>query len=278
MLQTIFFLYLRMNWKFTFAFLALLCLFACDDDTKGIPERPEEEPINLLMIGNSHTYYNDMPEIVRQIALSHGDEVQMETLTLAGASFKNHVEGSGNQALIQSQDWDYVVLQENASVAARASDIAAANMYPFAETLVDWVKTNHQPTRVYYYLTQAYSVGAPWCDEVPTVCDYDGMLDAIRANYIALDGSTPAQVCPAGIAWKILFNEIPGIELHDDDTVHPNLLGSYVSACTIYASLFQRPLDDTSYRPESIDEATAQSIYSIINALVIDGAPDWRYY
>ena len=62
--------------------------------TKNIA--PEEKyDMNILFIGNSYTYYNDLPEIFKKLARSGGYNVYQDSLTSGGYSLLKHADSSG---------------------------------------------------------------------------------------------------------------------------------------------------------------------------------------
>jgi hypothetical protein len=66
----------------------------------------------VLFIGNSYTYFNDMPEMVSEMAESTVDELEIVSGAIGGYSFKDHSTDSATLSLIKMGGWDYVVLQE----------------------------------------------------------------------------------------------------------------------------------------------------------------------
>jgi hypothetical protein len=54
-------------------------------------------------------------------------------------------------------------------------------------------------------------------------------------------------VIPAGLAFARVLRERPDISLYQPDKRHPNLLGSYLAAATVYAAIYQRSPEDSSY-------------------------------
>ena len=40
--------------------------------------------MNILMIGNSYTYYNDMPKILESLAIENGKDVRVDSVTKGG--------------------------------------------------------------------------------------------------------------------------------------------------------------------------------------------------
>ena len=70
-----------------------------------------QDDASVLFIGNSYTYYNDMPDILSDIAASLGNSVNNVSQTTGGATFSGHVGNTNTFNAINSQIWDYVVLQ-----------------------------------------------------------------------------------------------------------------------------------------------------------------------
>jgi hypothetical protein len=54
-------------------------------------------------------------------------------------------------------------------------------------------------------------------------------------------------VIPAGLAFARVVRERPNISLYQPDKRHPTLLGSYLAAATVYAAIYQRSPEDSSY-------------------------------
>src|ERR1700761_118928 len=81
---------------------------------------------HILIFGNSRTYYNDTPMMVRRMADSAGSttKYQIEVEALGGASFESLWAEPRTQALLQSR-WDDVILQSQ-SGAQTASDLDAS--------------------------------------------------------------------------------------------------------------------------------------------------------
>ena len=48
--------------------------------------------MKVLFIGNSHTYYNDMPHLFAEIAAYNGVELEVTMLTKGGMGFDYHVK------------------------------------------------------------------------------------------------------------------------------------------------------------------------------------------
>lgn len=65
------------------------------------------------------------------------------------------------------------------------------------------------------------------------------MNSRLRDAYLRISDSAQACVSPVGVAWKYCRDNYPSINLYSADGSHPSAEGSYLAACTFYASLFR---------------------------------------
>jgi hypothetical protein len=80
-----------------------------------------ESQENLLFIGNSLTYYNEMPSLFQNIANAKGKEVNVEYYAPGGTGFVNHVYDNNVYDLFASRVWDVIILQPGTGESAGAS-------------------------------------------------------------------------------------------------------------------------------------------------------------
>ena len=67
---------------------------------------------SVLFLGNSYTYYNEsVPTVLKQVANSMGDAIEVESNSPGGYTFEGHSTNVTSLDLITSRNWDYVVLQ-----------------------------------------------------------------------------------------------------------------------------------------------------------------------
>ena len=92
--------------KLTKHFLGLLALLFL-----GIGSTKAQDSTSILFIGNSYTYFNNMPSIFADIAASFGNHVDYASQTTGGMTFAGHAGNSNTYSAMNSSDWDYVVLQ-----------------------------------------------------------------------------------------------------------------------------------------------------------------------
>src|SRR5580765_480674 len=89
-------------------------LCGCAGDASPGPGAPQV--YRVLFIGNSLTYFNDLPGTVALLASGAGDSIEVESVARPGFALIDHVEGKSNAVeVIRSRRWDYVVLQQGPS-------------------------------------------------------------------------------------------------------------------------------------------------------------------
>ena len=65
-------------------------------------------------------------------------------------------------------------------------------------------------------------------------------IELISDTYTKVGNENRVLVIPVGLAFDLAYNEKPDIKLHESDGTHPNLLGTYLAACTVFASIYDK--------------------------------------
>jgi len=275
----------------TIVLLAVFLLFAgCEKENSkllncGLELEMNNEPINLsvLFIGNSHTYYNDMPEMVGAIARSMGDHVYTEMSAPGGYDFERHYKLDATISAINSRNWDYIVLQESGWRTALPPSVTASMIYPYADSLNRVIRANTKTAKLILYLTNGYIEGVnafgdtDWCKQDPQVCNYEGMQEKIKGTYLHLANQLNAEIAPCGVLWKILKSKNNTIQLHDPDNIHPSIAGSYANAIAIYSVIRRKPLAGV-FVPKNIKVEDSELIQHTISAALFDCNPSWENF
>lgn len=212
-------------------FLSLIILFfillvaACKP--ASLPE--VEEPINILFIGNSYTFVNEMPEIFAELAELGEHNVKVTTLAKAGYSLDDHVQDPQTRRLIRDENWDYVILQEKSSLPVLDIELMAQGVSQLIELAAD------QNSETILFMPWAYQSGFPEAG----LADYQAMQSKVAETYLDLGQDFDISVAPVGIAWQKLLENEPELDLWNPDGSHPTWRGSFLAASTFYALLFQ---------------------------------------
>lgn len=231
----------------------------------------------VLFIGNSYTAANNLPEIVNNMAINTGDVLIYDSNTPGGSRLMSHASNATTLNKINSNDWDYVVLQAQSQETSWSQSQMETELYPYAESLSNTIRTNNECSQPLFYMTWGRENGdANNCPFAPWVCTYEGMDDAISDTYIYMADQNDAQVAPAGAVWRYLRTNHPTIDLYTGDGSHPSLAGSYAAACAFYTMIYKK--DPTLMIWNStLTETEANTIKMAAKTVVFDEITDWDF-
>lgn len=197
------------------------------DAPKGLPAT------RVLFIGNSYTYYNNLPRVLEALAASASPPERVETraVTVGGARLKTHWDEGDALDALRDERWDHVVLQEQSMLGM---------------LLVNGRHEVNDPERIFFpyarkFHDEARKRGAKtllaltWSRR--RTPEAQARLDHA---FLTLGRELGATVTPMGPAWLAVRKHHPDIALYVDDGSHPAPAGTYLAACTLYATLFGR--------------------------------------
>lgn len=231
-----------------------------------------QDSLSVLFIGNSYTSVNNLPVIISSIAQSMGDEIMYDSQLLGGATFNTHASNSTTYTKINSNPWDYVILQAQSQEPSFPDTQVDTETLPYAEQMADSVFANNFCSEVTMFMTWGRENGDPQWGPIST---YEGMQTRLRNAYMRMADSVQGSVSPVGMAWWYVRNNFPTINLYAADGSHPSYEGSYLAACTFYAALFREsPVGSTFYG--SLDPVTAGQLQAAAALTVLDSLDQWN--
>ncbi len=224
-----------------------------------------QQPINVLFIGNSFTHMNNMPKMFELLANSKGKKVYADSIAVSGSTLKAHSERPSTYKKMKSRQWDYVFVQGFSREFAEDSATIKINSIPYAKLLIDSVLKTSPCAQIYFYMTWGYENGYP---EQEANNSYAKMQQRIYNGYMMMSDSLGWPVAPTGMVWKSIRETHPNIDLYFTDRYHPNALGSYVVACTAYASIFKEsPVGGKA--PKRVDSTYVKTIQQTAEKVVL---------
>lgn len=217
-------------------------------DTHAVPraiaadynEKPEithlaqERPTHILFVGNSYFYYNDsLHNHVQRMAIEAGlfkeSDLEYKSATIGGAALFDHnidhLLDPGN--LRVDRPFEVVIMQDGS-----AAPLSNERRRRFAETVELYAgKVRAAGGEPVLYMTHAF---------VPPHPRYrPGMIQDIASMYIGAGNKIDALVIPVGLAFEEAYHRRPDIKLHTSfDGTHPSMLGTYLAASTVFASIY----------------------------------------
>lgn len=222
------------------------------------PQQVKKEP-NILFLGNSFTYVNDLPSVFTQLSVSGGFNPVVDELSDAGYHlefFADETDDLGKLAYyaLENYQWDYVVLQEQ----SRLPTVAAEEMmYPAARTLDQMVRKAGGES--VFFMTWSYKEG----DEFEALgktykTTREQMQSQLAESYMTIANELDAYLAPVGIAFMRSAEQYPEIELWDEDKNHASPAGTYLAANVFYATLYNQSPEGLSYTADLKPEIAAK--------------------
>ena len=176
----------------------------------------------VLFIGNSLTYWNDLPFIVQALADSAGG-ASLAVMTVAFPDFNlddHRAQGTAERAIALG-GWEVVVLQQGPSSLPenRAQLRASVGMF-------------NRAIRAVSATPALYSV---WPSEGRRE-DFDRAIE----SYALAARDVNGLLLPVAAAWLAAWRRDSALALYSPDGLHPSVEGSYLAALVMYGVLYDR--------------------------------------
>ena len=194
--------------------------------------------MQVLFIGNSFTYFNDMPYTFLNMARTVDPDARIDSLAYGGytlAQYADETSEVGKLAIskIVSYEWDYIVLQEQSLLPCTEPETFLASV----KKLCDIV--SQIGAKVILFETWAYADGSEKLQSAGMT--YEEMNRRLKSAYRQAAEENGATVAPVGE----LFDQIHRSEhitrlLNTNDHYHPSTSGSYLAACAIFRTVTGR--------------------------------------
>ena len=229
--------------------LLLVCIVACSSTN---PE-PGADDLAILFIGNSLTYTNDLPEILRDLLeSSESADVIVESIAHPNYGLEDHWNRTSTADRIQAVPWDYVILQQGPS---------ATEGRP---SLLEYSKLFNSTIQSVSATPALYMV---WPEE-RRMGDFDGVRESYRAAADSVDGL----FFPGGAAWQEYWSLQGDIPLYGPDGFHPTPEGSYLAAVVMWEQISGGDANDldadagTRYGSVSVPFGIGQKLHDAAHA------------
>lgn len=227
------------------AVLAFAALTACASaqPVPVVKQRQVDVPQRILFVGNSYFYYNDsLHNHVRRMVIAADPALekalQYKSATIGAAPLAHHdVKGLlAPGRLGMKQPYDVVILQGNSGDA-----LAEARQASYRDKVREFsAEIARTGAKTALYMTHAYV--APNKEASPD------MIRKVEDMTVAAGNEVGALVIPVGLAFEEAYRQRPDIVLHKTyDGSHPDLIGTYLAACVVYASLYGKSPVGNSY-------------------------------
>ncbi len=240
-----------------------------------VVELQAQELKRVFFIGNSYTHQNNLPQVLSSIATSFGDTVIHASSTPGGAQLVQHVTNNNTLSGIRQGNWDVVVIQEQSQKPSFSDAQVGTDVEPYAAQLNDTIEHYNPCAETAFYMTWGRQNGdAQNCASFPALCTFEGMNARLRRAYLRMAANNDAIAAPVGAVWRTVRDSLPSINLYSSDGSHPSRAGTYLAACTFYATLFRKGVTGSTYYG-NIPATDAQQIQQLVDQVVLDSLSNW---
>jgi hypothetical protein len=224
-----------------------------------------ETPSSALFIGNSFFYYNNslhnhVGQVVRAAEPKVVDRFRSTSATMSGSGIDWHDVEAYFKPAVGAYSFDaknnvvFNKLDRKFDVAI-VMDCSQCPIHPQLKPVFhEFTKKNAEILRKHrakpvFFMSWAY-------EDVPT------MTAELAEQYTTAGNANDALVIPAGLAFAKALYKRPNLRLYVDDKRHPSLAGSYLAACTVFASLYGRTPEGNKYTAD-LDPSLAAFLQSV---------------
>lgn len=202
-------------------------------------QRKPRDPsvISLLYLGNSLTYYNEIPRMTAEIARREAKPLRVDSVTRSGVSLEQLWKETESLKRIWQSHWDYVVVQGGGGGVGPLRNADVFNLY--LKSFADQIRKSGA-TPLFYEV---------WSLKTPAEHEQASVASAKRVGM---------RLVPVGAAWHELIRT-KRFDRLDWDGTHPNAFGAYLVACTVYSTIYGKPAHGAPYRFEQL--AVSHEVY-----------------
>jgi len=174
--------------------------------------------LNILFIGNSLTYTNDLPGMVEALISEAGaGPVEVRSVAYPNFGLEDHWLNGAASAAIAQGPWDYVVLQQGPSATE-----GRPSLFEYSARFAELIRAVGGEPALYMVWPSIARSG-----------DWDGVLSSYSGAADAVNGT----FLPAGEAWRVAWEASSSLSLYGSDGFHPSVLGTYLAALVIVERL-----------------------------------------
>lgn len=175
--------------------------------------------MKVLFIGNSHTFFNDLPYLFKQICSENNIDVDVTMLARGYKGLDYHSKEPETRFNILYGNYDIVVLQHLQS--GFDKDV----LYTSVKKIKEFI--NMSGAKPFLYMT--------W-----TLKNERDKQIELSEGYREVGEKLGIDVANVGEVWWRYFDKYPEEELYYQDDKHASKLGSTLAAYVIYNTIFNR--------------------------------------
>ena len=242
-------------------YLILLIFIYCNSvASESAPTESEAFPFTtinerILFIGNSFTFYWNLPSLVEKMSIERGLNWDITHFTVPSATLKILWNNPDLKSILESETFDHVIIQEHSTnILTNANGNSEFYFGQITSLIPDSTQIHFFSTWMYPSMEQ-YNINN---EEYP-----------IEETIKQIIEGTTTKIIPIGRAFKLFQSKYPQFNLLMEDDKHPNPNGSYLASCVIFSHLSAESSLNLSKRYKGIDNKGVDIYYSIVEDEVL---------
>lgn len=229
----------------------------------------QAQQLQVLFVGNSLTFYSDLPQKFREFCREAKKDVFVDQLTLPGVALSMIVELDTFEIVVKRNMWDVVILQSGLNTAfvdGRPIEIEAL------EKGKKVIFSQNPDALIIYPFTWGPRDGMT--TQADGVMDFFDVTDQMYIGTKKIAEAAEVTIAPLGMAWYEVLLDDNSIDLHHPDGGHPSNTGQYLNTCVYFNVIFQEKLDNLPFY-DALDKDLALYFQSIANEVVLHRPERW---
>lgn len=200
--------------------VGVLVLLSCGGSVAA-PVEPDPPGMRVLFVGNSLTYWNEMPSMLLwMLETSEIPVGRIEFVAFPDVGLQDHWASGPARSRIAEGDFDYVVMQQGPSATE-----GRPSLLEYSQRFAEEIRASGAVPAMYMVWP---SSARPF--------DFDGVSSSYSDAATEIDGL----LFPAGEAWRAAWARDVTLALYGPDGFHPSELGSYLAALVMFEQLADR--------------------------------------
>lgn len=200
--------------RFIMLFYMVSFVSSCSYSQDTLSRNNQSQIINLLFIGNSLTYTNNLPKLVERNALRNGITVKTKMIAYPNYAIVDHWAEGEVQQLIETKKYDFVIIQQGPS----SQDDGRTMLMESGSVYKDLCEANN--AKLCYFMV--------W----PSVRYYNS-FDGVIKNHRDAAIANEALLIPVGELWRAYIENTKKYDYYSADGFHPSVKGSEMAANVI---------------------------------------------
>lgn len=179
----------------------------------------KRQEAKLLFVGNSLTYYNNLPDLVKEEALKKNVHLDIDMIAFPNYALIDHWDDGKVQKRIQEGNYDFVLIQQGPSSQSYGREV----LFDYGRRFKNLCDKNG--ARLTFFMV--------WPSQ-----NHYATFNSVIKNHEDAAKAINAGICPVGKVWKTHFDATGDYSFYGPDGFHPSTKGSQVAAEVIVSCLF----------------------------------------